>query len=137
MTPAFFMNRFSKKQAGKEDSSFLTVQKAGHTSLFLRKKRRSQYSGAASIVLFLAVLFLLFTAFDSLSERYMEEQKETLIRALHQSTLQCYAAEGFYPESLQYLEEHYRIRYDKSVFFVDYQPIGKNIMPDITVIRKN
>ena len=40
------------------------------------------------------------------------------------------------PESIGYLEEYYGIQYDHNRFFVDYQPVGRNIMPEITVICK-
>lgn len=103
---------------------------------FQLQKSRRQYSGIISVLIFLAVLFAVYTALQSLSGRSIEEQEKTLIRALRQSTVQCYAVEGFYPESLDYLEEHYGIRYDHNTFFVDYQPSGQNIMPEITVIRK-
>ena len=39
-----------------------------------------------------------------------------------------------YPESLSYLEEHYGITYDKENYVVDYEIIGSNILPDVTVI---
>ena len=37
---------------------------------------------------------------------------------------------------LSYMEEHYGLTYDKDLFFVDYQPIGSNIRPDVTVISR-
>ena len=48
----------------------------------------------------------------------------------------CYAVEGSYPESLDYLKEHYGLTYDEDRFFVDYQVIGANILPDVTIIEK-
>ena len=44
--------------------------------------------------------------------------------------------EGSYPESLQYLKEHYGLTYDDDKFFVDYQTLGSNIMPDVTIIDR-
>ena len=52
------------------------------------------------------------------------------------SIVNCYCVEGTYPPSLSYLTEHYGLTYDKDLFFVDYQAIGSNIFPDVTVIRK-
>lgn len=103
---------------------------------FQLEKSRRPYAGVISVLLFFVILFLLYTAVHSLSERSLEEQEQNLIRALRQSTVQCYAVEGFYPESLEYLTDHYGIRYDHNTFFVDYQPSGQNIMPEITVTRK-
>ena len=64
------------------------------------------------------------------------QQKKSLESALHKSVVQCYAMEGRYPESLAYIEEHYGLLYDKERFLVDYEVLGSNIMPDITVIDR-
>ena len=32
------------------------------------------------------------------------------------------------------MEEHYGLSYDKSQFFVDYQPVAANIRPDYFVL---
>lgn len=103
---------------------------------FQLEKSRRPYTGVISVLLFLVILFCIYTAVQSLSERSLEEQEQNLIQALRQSTVQCYAVEGFYPENLEYLTKHYGIRYDHNTFFVDYQPSARNIMPEITVIRK-
>ena len=55
--------------------------------------------------------------------------------ALRRDIVHCYATEGFYPPSLEYLEEHYGLTYDKNRYWVDYQPVGSNLMPDITVLE--
>ena len=89
-----------------------------------------------SIFLFLIVIILFYLGISSVSQRTDEEEMQFLQKALHQSVTQCYAVEGFYPESLEYLEEHYQITYDHDRFFVDYKPQGENIFPDITIIPK-
>ena len=103
---------------------------------FQLEKSRRPYTGVISVLLFFIILVFLYTAVQALSERSLEEQEQNLIRALRQSTVQWYAVEGFYPENLEYLVEHYGIHYDPDTFFVDYQPAAQNIMPEITVIRK-
>ena len=50
----------------------------------------------------------------------------------------CYAIEGSYPESLQYLKDNYGLTYDEEKYFIDYQVLGSNILPDVTIIdRRN
>ena len=63
-------------------------------------------------------------------------QEESLRDAINRDVLHCYALEGYYPPSLEYLEEHYGLKYDKSVFAVNYQPIASNIRPDVTILVK-
>lgn len=90
-----------------------------------------------SIVLFLTVIILFYWGIRSLSDNTEEKEMHFLQNALNQSVTQCYAVEGFYPESLAYLEEHYHITYDRDRFFIDYQPQGENIFPVITIIPKS
>lgn len=80
------------------------------------------------------MLGLFYYSLSSVSEVTTEEQKKSLEDALTRCIVHCYSVDGAYPESLSYLEKHYTIHYDKEKFFVDYQPIGKNIMPDVTVV---
>lgn len=48
----------------------------------------------------------------------------------------CYAAEGAYPENLDYLEENYGVRTEYEDFTVHYSYAGGNIPPDIIVAPK-
>lgn len=82
----------------------------------------------------LLVVFLL--SLSSIRNSTLEKQQESLETALARDITHCYAVEGFYPPSLSYMEEHYGLTYDKDLFFVDYQPIGANIRPDVTVILR-
>lgn len=72
----------------------------------------------------------------SVSNQADLQQKKSLESALYKSVVQCYAMEGRYPESLAYIEDHYGLLYDRERFFVDYEVLGSNIMPDITVIDR-
>lgn len=71
---------------------------------------------------------------NTVSQTTTDRQKDSLSRALNRDIVHCYAVEGFYPPSLSYIEEHYGLTYDHTHFFVDYQPIGYNIRPDVTII---
>ena len=63
-------------------------------------------------------------------------QLESLENAIHQSIVYCYTLEGCYPESLEYMKEHYGLIYNEELFFVDYRLQGTNIMPDVTIIPR-
>jgi hypothetical protein len=65
-----------------------------------------------------------------------EKQLENLENSIRCSTVQCYALEGRYPESIEYLKEYYGVSYDEDKYFVDYVVQSSNLMPDITVIVK-
>lgn len=62
-----------------------------------------------------------------------EAQTEFVTEAVHNAALTCYAVEGAYPTSLEYLRENYGLAYDQSRYMVRYDSIGSNLMPDISV----
>lgn len=83
------------------------------------------------------LLFILFcNGIRSVSDTTAAKQRESLQTALSRSITQCYAVEGVYPPSLQYIKEHYGLTYDEELFYVDYQPIGSNILPDVTILTR-
>ena len=49
----------------------------------------------------------------------------------------CYAAEGFYPPDVAYMQEHYGLQLDNNRFTVRYVLQASNLMPDITVLDKS
>ncbi|MBQ2846618.1 MAG: hypothetical protein IJE75_05715 [Firmicutes bacterium] len=60
-----------------------------------------------------------------------------LENSLKKASLACYASEGIDPPDVAYLEEHYGIQVDEDRFWVDYKVFASNIMPEITVLRKD
>lgn len=98
-----------------------------------RKKITSFHIG---ITLFAAILLLFLYGISYVSSSTGDRQEASLINAMERNIVHCYAMEGFYPPSLSYMEEHYGLTYDETMFIVDYQPIGTNIYPDFTIIRK-
>ena len=90
-----------------------------------------------SVIIFCFVLFLFLGGLSSISKTTSEQEQKSLEQAVLKSSVQCYALEGFYPESLAYLEEHYGLSYDKDKYLVSYEVIASNLMPSIDVIALN
>ena len=89
---------------------------------------------SVAIFVLIAVCFVLAVEYSGRST--IEKQQESLEKAIARDIVQCYAIEGQYPPTLEYMEEHYGLTYDKDTFFVDYQPIAANLYPDYTVILR-
>jgi hypothetical protein len=87
-----------------------------------------------SLFLFGLIFFIFHYAVGSVSSRTMNEEKAILEEALNRSITHCYAIEGRYPESLDYLKNNYGLTYNEDLFYVDYQPLGSDLLPDITII---
>lgn len=83
-----------------------------------------------------ALLLIFILELSSIHDTTLQKQQESLETALMRNITHCYAVEGYYPPSLAYIEEHYGLIYDKDLFFVDYQPVGSNIRPSVTVILR-
>ena len=62
------------------------------------------------------------------------EGEEALKASLMRAVASCYATEGYYPPSLQYITDNYGIIIDKEKYAVFYDVFAENIAPDITVI---
>ena len=104
---------------------------------FNLKKEKKVKTTYFPIILLVLVLtfFVLFT--NSFSRSNLEHEKTVLHNALERCITQCYALEGSYPFQLSYLEDHYGLTYNKEHFFIDYQYIGGNLRPDVTILERD
>lgn len=84
----------------------------------------------------LAVVLFVSSAL-TFSKRSGERGAETLRDAIRRASVQCYAIEGRYPPSVEYLEENYGIKIDRDRYDVFYSGFASNFMPDITVNLQN
>lgn len=88
------------------------------------------------VTFFIILLVIFLNGIRSVSDTTLAKQKDSLETALTRSITQCYAVEGAYPPTLEYLVSHYGLTYDDKVFLVDYDYYGSNLFPDVTVLRK-
>lgn len=91
------------------------------------------------ISMFFVIGFVIFfiAGIHTVDNTTSSEQAKSLETTVRRSVAQCYAVEGTYPPSLEYLQEHYGLVYDTDSFYIDYTAIGSNIMPDITILPKD
>ena len=82
-----------------------------------------------------AALLWFFTAVSGLKTGEGEEGRQQLEDALRQAAVACYAAEGIYPPTLDYLTDHYGVQVEDR-YIVFYEIFAKNLMPEITVLEK-
>lgn len=85
----------------------------------------------------LVMVFVCFAlSLQGIQTQFKKEGQHQLEQALRRAAVACYAAEGAYPPTLQYLTEHYGIQIDTQRYQVFYEVYGENIMPEITVLEK-
>lgn len=106
---------------------------------FEASKNSSPFQGMfLSVACSLAVVVCFWFGTSFVSDKTDEQEIQTLHRAVNRGIIHCYAIKGSYPESLQYLKDYYGLTYDEQKYFIDYQVLGSNILPDVTIIdRRN
>ena len=98
-----------------------------------RKRRLGRFKGLFFVLLFVVVAGVFVYLMNDFGRSTISRQQTSLENAIHRDIVQCYALEGIYPPNLAYLKEHYGLTWDTETFFVDYEPIGSNLYPDVTV----
>lgn len=96
------------------------------------KRKRNRSLLAAGIV-FLAVVMLFGTLLAFATRRNAAREAALLDSAIRRAVVTCYAVEGKYPPSLEYLTENYGVRVDETRYAVFYDVFAENVMPTITV----
>ncbi len=86
------------------------------------------------VIFFCAAIGIFLAGVQSVSGTAAAQEAEGLRNAVIRSAVLCYSLEGFYPDSLAYLEEYYGITYDEDKYVISYEVIGSNLMPDVSVI---
>ena len=98
------------------------------------RRRKSQTKG---YLLSAAALLLLVGVFAvgalSFAGKAGQKGEESLRRAVTRASVQCYAIEGRYPPSVEYLEENYGVRIDRDRYNVFYYGFASNVMPEIVI----
>jgi hypothetical protein len=69
---------------------------------------------------------------DSYSENSLPEVRDTVVSYV----AQCYALEGAYPPSLEYLAQNYGLQLDTGRYIYHYDLYASNIMPDVRVFLR-
>lgn len=101
-------------------------------------KRRSSLPGyLISFLLLGIILYLFLCSVGAMQSRTEEDRLNALTAAIKRASVQCYAIEGRYPPSVDYLEEHYAVVIDRERYNVFYDGWASNVMPDITVLPVN
>jgi len=101
----------------------------GENESFFKRKSRYLFIFIYAIIIILAVYF-----FNKIGNKNISYEKDSLKSALQRDIATCYAIEGFYPPSLEYIEENYGLVYDEDIFYIDYSAYSSNMYPDVTII---
>lgn len=101
----------------------------------MKKQKRIVPILTAAVTLGMLLWFL--GATRQLDADRSREGRQQLEDSLRRAAVACYAAEGVYPPTLDYLTAHYGVQLDTDRYQVFYEVFGENLMPQITVLEKN
>lgn len=101
------------------------------------RRKRTGFAAVLAALIITAALLWFFTALSGLQAGRSEEGRQQLETALRRAAVACYAAEGVYPPTLDYLTEHYGVQVEQERYIVFYEIFANNLMPDITVLEKD
>lgn len=82
----------------------------------------------------IAVVFAV--SMGDVSAKLTGTQSSTISAMIDRTIVTCYAVEGRYPPSLEYLEENYGLTLDKKTYDYEYSIIAHNIRPTVEVTRR-
>lgn len=88
------------------------------------------------IILALCLGLWFMAAVVNLEQGRQTQGARQLEQVLRQTAAACYASEGFYPPSLEYMMDHYGLLYDDGDYHVHYSLFASNLMPEITVVER-
>ncbi len=84
-------------------------------------------------VLIVAALLLLSMW---ISNTARAENLKLLTQSVKRTVVECYAIEGEYPASVEYMVENYGFKYDETKYYIHYDYLAGNMMPTIEVYEK-
>ncbi len=103
---------------------------------FFEKPNRAIAQGAAlSFVIAAAALIVAQVSLGRISLKASEQSLAEARNNVSRSVVLCYASEGVYPETIDYLEENYGLVLDRELYIYHYRALGGNLFPEINVFQ--
>lgn len=102
-------------------------------------KRRMRDVAMGILTAALSVALIIFAAVGLINsgKSMRSRQLKTVTQAVDVAVNECYALEGSYPPSLEYLHENYGLVLDTQHYIYDYSVFASNIPPEIHVLAKS
>lgn len=88
------------------------------------------------IALFSAMLAWFLIAVNSADSSTKQRELAAVKSTIENGVTMCYAIEGAYPESVDYLAENYGLIFDKDRYIIYYDRFADNIRPTVSVLER-
>jgi len=102
-----------------------------------RKKKRGALTAIiVSITTFAAIAAFVIVMLDRADAATKDEALKAARDSVIRAAVSCYAYEGVYPESVDYLIEHYNLIINPDKYIIFYNKIADNLTPNIIVTER-
>ncbi|MBR6088482.1 MAG: hypothetical protein IKP86_01020 [Anaerolineaceae bacterium] len=88
------------------------------------------------LAMILAILVFAVVLAGRIGNTQQHAESDLVRQSIKDAAINCYAVEGAYPDSLDYLRENYMLAYNEDRYFVTYQSFSSNHIPDIYVTER-
>ncbi|MEL7569287.1 MAG: hypothetical protein AAGU14_01865 [Eubacteriaceae bacterium] len=102
----------------------------------LMKILKMLYMFIKPAIIFLLFLLMFIWGMQITNQSSRKEDISAAEKSIQKAAVTCYAIEGRYPPSYEYLKQNYAIDINTDKYAVFYSVFASNIMPDITVLEK-
>ena len=101
------------------------------------KKRKNGFARrlAMALAIFAAIFIGVYLLVNRVESASGKAEKDIVEDAVRSAALTCYAVEGAFPMSKEYLVEYYGLAYNEEAYIVSYNAFATNVMPEIRVLE--
>ena len=97
---------------------------------------KKKFSGILSLLSFLLMIVGIIFIVEYVDHKTSAESVQVIEANIRKAAISCYAIEGAYPQTVEYLEENYGLQINHDKYVVEYDIIGANVMPWVAVVEK-
>ena len=97
------------------------------------KRNRAFLQVLIPVLIFILIVAVILAGVNNVLQSGRDEQLKVMEQAVRRSVVQCYAIEGRYPQSLDYLADNYGLILDKEKYVYHYERLGANLVPEIFI----
>lgn len=101
----------------------------------LKKKNHVLAGYIPAVVIFIIIAVIVVLSVADISRTTETEGLAITENSIRRAVITCYTQEGSYPPDIDYLKENYGLKVNDE-YTVRYSIFASNIMPSITVTRK-
>jgi hypothetical protein len=99
-------------------------------------KQKYKKIGLLLAIIVIGYISMYISSIDKFWENGQEDTNKAIEDAIRKSALECYALEGSFPPSVDYLKKNYGLIVNEDAYFYHYQVTASNMIPDIKVVKR-